>query len=106
MALTVSEVDMPQFSAAPRGAGSPYPIAEALWVLAGIVVLLAFGDAVLLVVLASAIAALAAIWWIHRDVERRARRGDAALAPVTALPRRRVGPSATAHGRWRGPRAA
>ena len=45
---------------------SHYPIAETLWVLAGIIVLLAFGDVVALLAVALAIAAMAAAWWIHR----------------------------------------
>ncbi len=48
-----------------------YPIAEALWVLAGIILLLAFGDGLVLLVVAFAIAAMAAAWWIHRRVGHR-----------------------------------
>jgi hypothetical protein len=50
---------------------SRYPIAETLWVLAGIVLLLAFGDGVTLLVLAFATAAIAAAWWIHRRAGHR-----------------------------------
>ena len=50
---------------------SHYPIAEALWVIAGIILLLAFGDAVALLVLGFAIAASAAAWWIHRRAGHR-----------------------------------
>ena len=58
-----------------------YPIAETLWVLAGIVLLLAFGDGVTLLVLGSAIAAMAAAWWIHRSVGSKGR----AVAVVGSL---------------------
>ncbi len=58
-----------------------YPIAETLWVLAGIVLLLAFGDGVTLLVLGSAIAAMAAAWWIYRSVGSKGR----AMAVVGSL---------------------
>jgi hypothetical protein len=45
-----------------------YPIAEALWILAGIVLLLAYGDALLVLALAFAIVAMTTAWWIHRKV--------------------------------------
>ncbi len=48
-----------------------YPVAEALWVLAGIVLLLAFGDGLALLILAFAIVAVAATWWLHRSVQHR-----------------------------------
>lgn len=96
---------MPQIITGQRGARSHYPIAEALWLLAGAVLLLAFGDEVILVGLALAVAAMAAIWWIHRHVERRAHGGDVRLAAVTVLGRDRADPAA-GHTLWRGPRAA
>lgn len=49
---------------------SHYPIAETLWVAAGIVLLLAFGDALTLLVVGLAIVAMAAAWWIHRAGHR------------------------------------
>jgi predicted PurR-regulated permease PerM len=48
-----------------------YPIAEALWVLAGIILLLAFADSLALLILALATVTLAAAWWIHRRVDHR-----------------------------------
>jgi uncharacterized membrane protein len=64
--------------------GSRYPIAETLWVLAGVTLMLAFGDALALLGIALAVAAMAAAWWIHRTVEYRAggmRHALAVIAP-------------------------
>ncbi len=58
-----------------------YPVAETLWVLVGIILLLAFGDGVTLLVLGSAIAAMAAAWWIYRSVGSKGR----AMAVVGSL---------------------
>jgi hypothetical protein len=41
-------------------------IGEAIWIVAGIVVLMAFGDELVLLALALAIAAMATAWWIHQ----------------------------------------
>lgn len=57
--------------------------AALFWILAGIIMLIAFGDA--LTVLAAAFAIVAAISWIIRKVERRSDRSDSALASVTRL---------------------
>jgi predicted PurR-regulated permease PerM len=59
-----------------------YPVAESLWVLAGITLLLAFGDALALFVIALAVATVAAAWWIHRTVEHRVGSKGRALAVV------------------------
>jgi hypothetical protein len=49
------------------------------WIVAGIIIVIAFGDA--LAVLAVAIA----ISWMYRKVEHRLERTDAEMAPVTRL---------------------
>ena len=46
-----------------------YPVAETLWIVAGVILLLAFGDSLTLLVLALAIAAMTAAWWIHRRAD-------------------------------------
>jgi uncharacterized membrane protein len=81
------------------------PIGEAVWVLAGIIMLMAFGDALIVLLVVLAAAAMGVTWWIYRNVERGAEGDDAALAPVTQLrPGVTHGPSADAPRR--GPRAA
>ena len=50
---------------------SRYPIAETLWIVAAIVLLLAVGDALTVLLLAVAVVGMAAAWWIHRRVEHR-----------------------------------
>jgi Flp pilus assembly protein TadB len=65
--------------------GTRLPIAEALWVLAGIILLIAFGDALTLLALTFAIVTMTTAWWIYRKAEHRAERSDAELAPVTRL---------------------
>jgi hypothetical protein len=62
--------------------GSNYPIAETLWVVAGIILLLAFGDSLALLVIALAVVAMAAAWWIHRTVGQRVGRKGHALAVI------------------------
>lgn len=52
--------------------GTRYPIAETLWILVGIVLLLAFGDAVILSAIAFATVTVVATWWLHRGVAHRA----------------------------------
>jgi predicted PurR-regulated permease PerM len=59
-----------------------YPIAEALWILAGIVLLLAVGDALTVLLLAVAVVGMATAWWIHRRVEHRVGSKDHAMAIV------------------------
>jgi hypothetical protein len=86
--------------------------AEALWMLAGITLMLAFEDALVLLTLAFAIVTVTAAWWTawstYRTVEHRVESGDAELAPVTHLR-----PASTsqrektsAHASWLGPSAA
>jgi ABC-type bacteriocin/lantibiotic exporter with double-glycine peptidase domain len=79
---TPSEADMRQTIS---GRDARYPIAETLWILAGIILILAYGDALVLLALASAIVAMTTAWWIHRKVQRRSERSDAKLASVTHL---------------------
>jgi len=57
--------------------------AALFWIFAGIIMLIAFGDAV--AVLAVVVAILTAVAWIYRTVEHRLRRDDAPTAPVTHL---------------------
>jgi hypothetical protein len=81
-------------------------VAVALWGLAGIIALIAFGDVIALLALALAIVSIAL--WTYREVEHRLDKSDARMAPVTQL---RPGLSgqrgqASTHVSWRGPRAA
>jgi ABC-type bacteriocin/lantibiotic exporter with double-glycine peptidase domain len=83
-----------------------YPVAETLWILAGIILLLAFGDVLILLALAVAVVAMATVWWAHRTVEHRAQRTDAEVASVTHLRPASTGhrdlKAFTAHAPWRG----
>ena len=87
-----------------------HPIGEAAWILAGIIVMLAFGDALVLLALAVAIVTTTTAWWTHRKVEYRAQRDDAELASVTrlrpALTGQRRPKEASRHVSWGGPSAA
>jgi predicted PurR-regulated permease PerM len=62
--------------------GTRYPVAETLWVLAGIVLLLAFGDALALLVIAFAVAGMAAAWLIHQAIGHRVGSTGRALATI------------------------
>ena len=90
--------------------GTHLPIAEALWILAGIILLIAFGDALTLLALAFAIVTMTTAWWIYRKAEHRAERSGAQLAPVTRLRPAWTGhrdrKETSAHASWRGPSAA
>lgn len=57
--------------------------AAAFWVFGAVILLIAFGDAV--AVLVAAVAILAAVAWIYRKIERRFERHDAPSAAVTQL---------------------
>ncbi|WAC92045.1 hypothetical protein [Mycobacterium sp. Aquia_213] len=81
---------------------SHYPVGEAVWAVAGIVLLFAFGDVLVLLALALAVAGLAAAWWSYRQVQRD-EQGDDELAPVTQI--RPVSP-ARSDLSWSGPTAA
>lgn len=80
--------------------------AAAFWIFAAIIVVMAFGD--FLILLAVALAIVTAISWIYREIERRSQRNDAEMAPVAHLrPALASYPKKTpAHLSWRGPRAA
>ncbi|WP_231984888.1 hypothetical protein [Mycobacterium sp. E796] len=55
----------------------------AFWIFGGIILLIAFGDAV--AVLVAAVGMLSAVAWIYRKIERRFERHDAPAAAVTQL---------------------
>lgn len=57
--------------------------AVAFWIFAGLIMVIAFGEA--LAVLAVVFAIVAATSWTYRKVERRFVRHDVELAPVTVL---------------------
>lgn len=84
-----------------RTTNGHYPIGEAIWIAAGFIILLAFGDVVIILALAVAAAALIATWWAHRKAEHDVASSDAELAPVTQLR-----PAVTRRHDVRGPRAA
>lgn len=87
-----------------------HPIGEAVWIVAGIIVMFAFGDALTLLALALVIVTMTTAWWIDRKVEHRVQRSDAEWASATHLrPALTVQPGrekTSAHASWRGPRAA
>ncbi len=79
----------------------------AFWIFAGIIVVIAFGDA--LAVLGVAIAIATLIAWIYSKVERRLEGSDEAMAPVAHLRPELIGqrdPKTSAHAPVHGPRAA
>jgi len=88
--------------------GNHYVEAAAFWILAGLIVLIAFGD--FLTLLAGAFAIATAITWIYRAVERRLeRKSDAGMASVSHLSAssgQRHLTETSAHASWRGPKAA
>ncbi|WP_144206571.1 hypothetical protein [Mycobacterium tilburgii] len=51
-----------------------YPIGEAIWIAAGIFLMFAFGDALVLSALAMATATMIAPWWAYRKVEHEPKR--------------------------------
>jgi hypothetical protein len=57
--------------------------AAVFWIFAGLITVIAFGDAV--AVLAIAVAIVTAISWVYRKLEHRLERNDAQMAPVTHL---------------------
>lgn len=61
------------------------PIASTLWVIAGIILLLALGDVVIVWGLALAAGAIATAWWMRRNAEHRVRSSEVGLAPVSHL---------------------
>jgi hypothetical protein len=87
-----------------------HPIAVALWILTGIIVLLAFGEALTLLALAFAIVTMTTAWRTYRKAEHRVQRNDAELASVThlrpALTGQRDLKKTSPRASWRGPSAA
>jgi hypothetical protein len=85
-----------------------HTVVAELWILAGVIALVALGDALAVSVVAVAVVITA--WWIYREVEHRVEGKHAAKAPVThlrpALSGQRGPKQAAAHAAWHGPRAA
>jgi hypothetical protein len=88
--------------------GTHHTLAAAFWIVAGMIAVIALGDA--LTLLAVALAIVTVSRWIYREVEHRVERNDARMAPVTHLRPARAGqrdPEKTSvQVSWRGPRAA
>jgi hypothetical protein len=88
--------------------GTHHTVVAELWILAGVIMLVALGDA--LAVSAVVVAVVITAWWTYREVEHRLAREHAAKAPVThlrpALTGQRDPKKAAAHISWHGPRAA
>ena len=79
-----SEADMRHITTTTSGHhGTRDSEAALFWIFAGLIMVIAFGDAV--AVLAVAVAIVTAVAWIYRKVERRLERNDAHTAPVTHL---------------------
>lgn len=62
-----------------------FPIASTLWGTAGIILLLALGDVVIVLGLALAAGAIATAWWMRRTAGRRVRSSEVGLASVSHL---------------------
>ncbi len=99
-----------QRSTTMRHPGNHDTVAAAFWLVAGIIVMIASGDALALLIAAVTIVTL--VWRMIRAIEHRVR-NRAELAPVTHLrpaltarPARPDHKNSSAHGSWRGPRAA
>jgi len=79
----------------------------AFWLVAGIIVMIASGDALALLI--AAVAIVTVVWGMIRAIERRVR-NRTQPAPVTqlhpAMTARRDLTKTTVHGSWHGPRAA
>jgi hypothetical protein len=90
-----------------RDSGTHDTVAAAFLLLAGIIVLIASGDAFAILVATVVIVTLA--WGLIREIEHRVRNG-AQLAPVTHLLPASTGrlhlKKTSAHALWRGPGAA
>ena len=85
-----------------------YAEVAAFWILAGVILVIAFGD--FLALLGVALAVAAAVSWIYRAVERRWESKHAEMASVSHLRSALTGPrdlqATSAHVSWHGPRAA
>ncbi|OSC28374.1 hypothetical protein B8W69_11200 [Mycobacterium vulneris] len=78
-----------------------FPIAETLGVIAGIILLVALGDVVIVLALALAVAAIAAASWIRRMALRRALSSEVTLTSVSHLPTGNRAPKkGSAHAPW------
>jgi drug/metabolite transporter (DMT)-like permease len=88
--------------------GTRYAEVAAFWILAGTILVIAFGD--FLTLLGVALAIAAAVSWIYRAVEDRWESNDAETASVShlrpALAGQRDLQKTSAHVSWHGPRAA
>jgi hypothetical protein len=89
---------------------SHFPFGEAVWISAGIIMVLAFGDVLVLLALALAIAGMTTAWLSYRKVQHRGQSNGAGLAPVTRLRPASTGQSdlkkTSAPAPWHGPSAA
>jgi hypothetical protein len=89
---------------------SHVPFGEAVWISAGIILVLAFGDVLVLLALAAAIVAMTTAWWTYRKAQRGGQRNVAGLASVTQLRPTSTGQrdlkKTSAQAPWRGPSAA
>jgi Flp pilus assembly protein TadB len=85
-----SEADMRHITTTISGNHGTHDSEAALfWIFAGLIMVIAFGDAV--AVMAVAVAIVTAVAWIYRKVERRLERNDAHTAPVAHLRPERTG---------------
>ena len=89
---------------------SRFPLGEAAWISAGIIMVLAFGDVLVLLALALAIAAMTTAWWTYRKAQRGGPSNSAGLASVTQLRPASTGlrdlKKTSAPAPWHGPSAA
>jgi hypothetical protein len=89
---------------------SRFPLGEAVWISAGIIMVLAFGDVLVLLALALAIAAMTTAWWTYRKAQRGGQSNSAGLASVTQLRPASTGlrdlKKTPAPAPWHGPSAA
>ncbi|MGB9225613.1 MAG: hypothetical protein WCB80_20560 [Mycobacterium sp.] len=85
--------------------GTHHTVVAEFWILAGVIALVALGDALAVSVVAVAVVITA--WWIYREVEHRVALKHAAVAPVTHLqPAQRALKAVAAQPVWHGPHAA
>jgi hypothetical protein len=85
--------------------GTHHTVAAEFWILAGVIALVALGDALAVSVVAVAVVITA--WWIYGEVEHRVERKHAAPAAVSHLqPAQRSLKDVAAQPVWHGPRAA
>jgi hypothetical protein len=86
-----------------------HTVAAAFWIVAGVIAVIALGDAFMLLAVALAIVTIAR--WVYREATHRVvERNDTGMAPVThlrsALTDQRDLKNTSAHASWRGPSAA